>query len=307
MSPAWFFSTMSQAMATIIGFIISLLAVLQQLRYDRKKRRIDEFKTNFIQFNQKYSNSTGEVMQLLKDFFHGSIPTEVPKPDRIDGNFIENILEENPSEYPITNGVWLHIYNINSKLNSIESSENIDQGEMPPEHKILEIKQSLEHISGSISKGNTTITDEMELCSDSEELSIKNDIFSESDTRHMDLETWFDRYFVGDSDQGQYGHDILSIVNYFEEMEKDFEELFTSYKAATSTSEEKLSKSMKYIILITFTGVFVPILSLLTFPDSFISFSDSLILKYQIMLTVVLFIMICWLLTKVTSYLPLDY
>ena len=307
-SPAWFFSTVSQAMATIIAFMISLIAVLQQLRYDRKKRRIEDFKKNLKEFDRKYSNSTDEVMSLLKEFYDGSVPHTVPEPSKTNVDLIQSEFSDSSRIYPISNSIWLHIYNINNKLDSINSSEEIARGGMPKEEKLLEISDSIDYISGNILKGDNTMTDEINSFVDFEELSIKNDIFSNDSTTYTGLEKWFGHNFSNDSNKyEQNGHNILSLLKYFEQMEKDFDELRTSYEAVTAISDNGLSDSLNYIILILIIGVFLPILSLLSVPNSFVVLSGTALTLYQAAIVGMSAIFILLLLKDINEYLPLEY
>lgn len=307
-SPAWFFSTVAQAMATIIAFIISLIAVLHQLRYDRKKRRIEDFKKQLAEFDQKYSNSTDDVMTVLKEFYDDSVPYKVPEPEKISSDLVGSELNEGIKENPVSNAVWLHIYNINRVLSTISSREDIERGQMPEEDNITEIKESIDYISGKISKGDSTMADEMETFVDSEELSVKKNIFDNDDTRYRGLESWFSRHFPNyDNKHYPNGQNILSLVNYFEQMEKDADELMASYKAVDSISKGGFSESLNYIITITFIGVFIPIISLLTVPNEFVLLSGWPLTIYQGILITVLAVLIYYLLKSISDYLPLKY
>lgn len=307
-SPGWFFSTVAQVTVTIIAFIISLIAVLQQLRYDRKKRRINDFKKQLVDFNNKYKQSSNEIMTLLKNFYDGSVPKVVLEPSKTSSTTIDSKIENCVDKYPISNSVWLHTYNIHNILKSIDSNDDVDRGELPEKEKINEINKSLDFQLGKISKGENTMSDEIKTFQESEELSITKDIFEKENSGHNQLKNWFNRYFSpNDNKHDQSGKDILSLVNYFEEMNDDFEELQNSYHAAKSLSNNNFSQSFKYIVTILIVGVLIPILSMLTVPDRFAILSGIFLTIYQIIIISATAILVYKLLKNVNEYLLPEY
>lgn len=67
--PAWFFSTLAQSTAAIIGFIIAFSAVLYQLDRQRRERRTQELREELIDFEDEYDEVLVNARFLILDSF----------------------------------------------------------------------------------------------------------------------------------------------------------------------------------------------------------------------------------------------
>ena len=55
-SPTWFFSTLAQATAGIVAFIIAIATVVYSLERQRREKQTAEFKKDLLNFKEKYES-----------------------------------------------------------------------------------------------------------------------------------------------------------------------------------------------------------------------------------------------------------
>jgi hypothetical protein len=64
-SPEWFFSTLAQSSAAIIGFVLAFSAVIHQLERQQREKRTDKLRDELIELRYKYGNVIHNMILLL--------------------------------------------------------------------------------------------------------------------------------------------------------------------------------------------------------------------------------------------------
>lgn len=112
-SPAWFFSTLAQATAAIIGFVIAFGAVLHQLERRHRERRTQELREELLDLKEEFLQRGGNISAMLQPFVTGDNFETV----------VEEVKTNNPDlKYPILAEMWYHTGRINVIAGNIDSA-----------------------------------------------------------------------------------------------------------------------------------------------------------------------------------------
>lgn len=124
-STAWFFSTLAQATASIVAFVIAIGTVIYSLERQRRDRQTAEFQENLLSFKDKYES----VLWGCAAMFH-SVDVDRSK-DYVTNNKLSNEelnqrIEEDDDQ-PLKESALLHshIRNLISMITQISPNDNL--------------------------------------------------------------------------------------------------------------------------------------------------------------------------------------
>jgi len=279
--PAYFFSTLAQVSATIVGFIIAFSVGLYPLERRRREDRTDRLREALRDFRDEY-NGVVQVMSLiahdggvttkeyLKDFSKDTdeLRAEVRDDDdqrsedapivwahlyRID-QLLDRVSAENdflllPDELDaLQNSLnWLYGYfdanNDSNKQFYFELSDLIDQDNIPENYYIDDVYDS--GAGASNPEGN-----------------LRQWIRVESDGRHR---SWV-AYSADDS--GISGRNLFSFATVLEYMKQDFDEVEARNTGTILDYEPRTKYIIRGVLATSVVGVLLPMLFLFTPPQT---------------------------------------
>jgi polyhydroxyalkanoate synthesis regulator phasin len=305
-SPSWFFSTVSQSVAAVAGFIITLVTVLHQLQYNQQKGRTDKLRESLIEFKQKYADSTLQVLELLQSPFDNEVPCELPNEGELSAEQIRKLSNDELGNFSESNKLWAYCYLISNTIKNIEPDRNNSGDYLISKSEIDDIQTAIEEIKKKLYNGDETVADEITSLSDEDDdLSPREPVFSSQDERHIHLDEWFQQHFEKrDPQYDLNGQNILSILNYFQEMEKDIGKISIKANNTAIDTNNQTDNLWLYLIALITVGVFLPIVSLITLPPDIVILTGLWLAAYELSLVVITIGIIVVLLKKVISRLP---
>lgn len=115
--PQFFFSTIAQASAAVVGFIVAVAAALYTLERQRVERRTDDFRDSLTEFANRYGFAIETLAQMLAN--EGGDLTKEMKDVSKSREELRELAHEECDEYPITSLFLAHIVRIHGFLTRI--------------------------------------------------------------------------------------------------------------------------------------------------------------------------------------------
>lgn len=283
-SPEWFFSTLSQSMGAIVGFIITIAAVLYQLEKNEKQNRTARLREELIEFEKKYNNAIFSAIEGLKQPFEDSLPSSEYDPENSSLEDIKNIPDEDLEGHPITSRVWMVSYHISCLLDRVSPDESPERHYLLSKADVEEIEASAEYLSNHIIGEGDSIVYEISYSGavDKDEISASDEIFDTESIEYIDLDRWFSSHFEQHQEESQLdGSDLISLHNFYQELYHDSRILAKSSQNTILEQNSTISKLLAPIIGLIIVGVVLPLLSLLSLPGGGISIGYTLLSIYQ--------------------------
>lgn len=134
----YFFSTLAQASAAVVGFIIAVAAVLYSLERQRVERRTDEYRDALTEFRNRYGFALTTLDSMLES--EGGDTTHQMTDDfSIDGDELADLVYEECEDKPVTSLLLAHVRRILGIFNRIG-----------PENDYMLSTSELDALNGSI-------------------------------------------------------------------------------------------------------------------------------------------------------------
>lgn len=178
-SPEWFFATIAQAIATIVGFVIAFSAVIYQIERQRREQRTEHLRDNLSDIRTKYQDliavmatSFGKRVDLefesmgpsdpkyrgvASDDYPGDHPglntreaiqDYLDDPLKIDPDEFEDQLEEwEMVDKPMTILTYFHLRRINTLLDRIQPSSDTTSHYLLSTNEFDKMGKSVETLS----------------------------------------------------------------------------------------------------------------------------------------------------------------
>ena len=268
-SPAWFFSTLAQATAAIVGLTIAFIITTHMSRREYIRRRTDRIHEDTIRLREKYHGVFDTMAHLLReecDFSYAQVRFDLD-------NEIDEWAEN--QEDPAAARVWAYVSGVAQILTDIESAyspelDNEDFGRLNRAGRNL--PSSLD-VMGS---GQGVYVQVTNTSSEPPSGFHVEDIFEDHDR----IRSWLSRNTTEDHDHTAgvapdpdlfSGKNIFSWATISEEFERDIT-LLTSKTPSTDVTDNFTSPNFARRVLITdaklaVVGIFLPLLFLVSSPD----------------------------------------
>lgn len=110
-APQYFFSTLAQASAAIVGFVIAVAAALYSLERQRVERRTDEYRDALAEFKNRYGFALSTLDSMLEG--EGGETTHKMTDDlSLDNDELEELVREEYDKKPVTSLYLAHVRRI---------------------------------------------------------------------------------------------------------------------------------------------------------------------------------------------------
>jgi len=110
-APQYFFSTLAQASAAIVGFVIAIAAALYSLERQRVERRTDEYRDALVEFKNRYGFALSTLDSMLEGE-GGETTHEMTDDLSLDNDELEELVHEEYDENPVTSLYLAHVRRI---------------------------------------------------------------------------------------------------------------------------------------------------------------------------------------------------
>lgn len=117
-APQYFFSTLAQASAAIVGFVIAIAAALYSLERQRVERRTDEYRDALVEFKNRYGFALSTLDSMLERE-GGKTTHEMTDDLSLDNDELEELVREEYDEKPVTSLYLAHVRRILGLFNRI--------------------------------------------------------------------------------------------------------------------------------------------------------------------------------------------
>lgn len=162
--PAWFFSTLAQAIAAIIGFFIALATVIYQLDKVEKRRKTEDLRESYKEFKEYYLPHYRVMSFQVLSLIDERLPDQLAESDDLEER--ERELLEQDFDMPHTIYLWSLIRDINIKLKSIGPAAQPENHYLLTEDELEELEDRIGEINEFINEGtlgnDTPLLDEIE-------------------------------------------------------------------------------------------------------------------------------------------------
>lgn len=116
--PTPFFSTLAQASAGIIGFIIAIAAAIYSLERQRVERRTDDYREALTEFKNRYGFALVTLDSMLEGE-GGETTHEMTDALSLDNDEVEELVREEYDEKPATSLYLVHVRRVLGLFNQI--------------------------------------------------------------------------------------------------------------------------------------------------------------------------------------------
>jgi hypothetical protein len=154
-NPAWFFSTLAQATAAIVGFFIALATVIYQLERAEKRRKTEDLRDSFEEFRDFFLPHFSVMSHQLLALINERLPDRVAESQDLDERKKE--LLNGDFDMPHTIYLWSLIRDINIKLKSIAPAAEPENHYLLTEEELEELETLLTEYQEYVSEGVTDV------------------------------------------------------------------------------------------------------------------------------------------------------
>lgn len=292
--PAYFFSTLAQVSATIVGFVIAFSVGLYPLERQRREGRTDRLRQALINFRNEYSSAIQAMSSISHD---GGVTTKAYLKDfSNDSNDLRDQVQQDDDQRGDDSPViWAHFYRIKQLLEKVDAENDY----LLTSDEIESLQNSINWLYGYFDASNSDNSQfhrELSNLPNSDipdgyyyddvydsgsgavnpEDNLKRWIRVESDGRHR---SW-SGYSSDDSNLS--GKNLFSFGTVLEYMEQDFDGI----EARRSGTILDYNPRIKYILIGAFAtglaGIIVPMLFLFSPPETATDLFTSGWLLYKV-------------------------
>lgn len=288
-SPAWFYSTLAQSTAAVIGLTIAFTISTHLSRRERRRKRTDDLKRETIEFSEKYQPILDTIAEILR--------TE----GRFNPSNVRYDLINNPNPKQWANNqrdskvaiAWAYVSGISDLLDDIDYLD----AELSSK-QISEMNVAAKELTTNVIHPETDSSKEVYRCLKSLPIGPlrKNYIFHDFIDDKDRINAWLDRYltarhsnritFTG-YDERFSGKNIYSIYTVLDELKRDGQKLgiistesvLTASIMSPGFAQRIIINSMKMGL----TGIILPVILLISSPQASAPqwLSDTLITMFS--------------------------
>jgi hypothetical protein len=286
-APQYFFSTLAQASAAIVGFVIAVAAALYTLERQRVERRTDEFREALTEFKNRY----GFPLVVLSDMLEseGGNTTEKMTDDfSLDNEELEELVYDEYDEMPVTSLFLAHVRRILSIFGQIE----LENDYLLSDEELRAFRQSVDWIYTHFNQPDQISREVVEeiigepypIPEDSPALVIFENYEEDYASK---LEDWFEKRkevepevlrpsfkdYLNDESHNEEkflkGDNFLSIIRLVELLEKDFQKVNRVSNRTVIDYGSGIRPVLRVSLYLLLVGVILPTTFLLSSPVTF--------------------------------------
>ncbi|MUV60011.1 hypothetical protein [Halobacterium sp. CBA1126] len=318
----WFFSTLSQSSAALIGLVITFTAVLFQLERQRRRDRTEELRSGLIDLKDKYE----AVLAAIAGVFLGDVK-EHSAPYLPDEDVLSMSAEElkeysqdkSPPDRWNLSLLYLHTVRVQFLLYKVSPSEDPLSHYLLSEEEFQRLEESSNWLTENISYPefeNGRFEKELRQETDIDE---DEDDFFEADILDVDagsvreynniIQRWLavnlEDYRV-DLAERDSGENLVSISRIFVEFQKDYPKVTQGRHNTILDYETNAQPVIKKTAIFAMTGVFVPLFFLIS-PINLTGSIDTVhLIAIQVSLILVNAIMVSLIVLDIYDWLKID-
>lgn len=285
----YFFSTLAQSTATILGLVIALSGVIHQLERQEVRRNTDSLKEELSKLSNKYH----DIFELLGREFSKNIekggwfidPDEAlndPKEIKSEIYSAEDV--ENPNTVYIWHLISCVLYHLEEirrerskteeNLISLREMENLRSCSVILADIFRNIETNRELVEEFTSSNSTALDGMVREISDEEKLADPSTIIIDSSSTTESIRSWIKTRSTNRDDLDEIqGNEIQSLSYIFEEFASEtIGPYFKSYDSSLDY-DPSINSLIRGGLGLSFFGIFLPILCLMRVPPSITTFS----------------------------------
>lgn len=308
---AWFFSTLAQATAAIVGLVVSLSAIQYQLERQRRERRTEDLRDATRSFEEKYegiiSTLAGEFAGTAdKSYIDKSWNVTLPG-DELNLDIVLSSYEPilNMSlDAPVATLYWSHLSRVSNIL-----IFGVNPSSDPKSHYLFSdihfdrLRESTEwldtHLDGR-SDFTESLYDDLGITGNSRHTT---DVFR-SDHPGQSVQDWLQEHQALASEQTELlsGENVQSYRRVAGELYRDFRNLDSLRENTILTFNPNINNILYKSILLLLVGVFLPMTSLVTNMEDIFAVGGTILLSvYELTLLAATFWILLSLLNELQS------
>ena len=302
--PAWFFSTLPQATAAIVGFLISLRAIQYQLEKQRRETRTRDARQDLLDFKEKYMDI---LHPIAGQFYH--------QPDSHVVGMAMNLSQPNDrnhlviafgTERPTQALYYHHLVRVSEIIRTeIEPSPDPESHYLLSDTAFRRLEESVTWLKDNFTQQSEFMEYlQADLEIDGSSPYVK-DVFN-PDPPGESVRDWLLRYFsYAEEQQGIYsGKSLQSFQRIVEELYNDYQRIDATRANTIADFDPKINEFLVRSVVVILIGVVLPAASLLSNVPAFLSVlaidSTSLYI-YELSLLIVTFALILSLVAELQS------
>lgn len=288
-NPAWFFSTLSQGTAAIVGLLVSARLIQYQLERQRRERRTEDLREEIQDFEDKFGHILPPITSTFAQSADLSYWTE-SHTLAIAGEDLNLDIAMNAT-LPVVTLYWVHLARI-SHILTMGNNPSSD----PEEHNLFtqeefdRLRESIGWLEQNLDQRSAFID---YLCAD---LGIQGnnqytvDVF-DPDPPGESLQDWLQRHqeYAGRHSTLLSGENLQSYQRVIEELHEDFQRLDSLRANTIITYEPGINPFLAKASALILVGVVLPVAAIISdVPDalSWLVFDSAMLYFYELLLLV---------------------
>jgi len=301
--PSWFFSTLAQSIASIVGLIIAIGTVIYQLDRTSRRNRTNKLRNKMRDLQNEYKPAVKSSMDLLKQPYDDPINVDINRDDDLSVDKIEQLVSKENEEYDARKEVWMYCNYILNLLDRITEESEESGLFLLSEHELNELLKSSERVANLIYKGENTVQTSIEQNTNKQNISVQSSLFNPEDTDYINMNSWFDQHFNNyDQERCLDGTDLLSISNLFNELQKELQLINIESKHSSLKSGIDMKKMLIPTLLLLLFGVITPIITIIEMQTEFhLPLID--IVCFQIILISICLLLFAYIILILSNYI----
>jgi hypothetical protein len=312
-NPAWFFSTLAQAVAAIVGLLVSLSAIQYQLERQRRERRTEDLRQATQAFQDKFEHiiaalGSGFAPVANKSFIGKTWNMNIPGDDiNLDIVLNSHISILNIAYgAPIATLYWAHLSRIsNILIFGVEPSSDPQSHYLFSDIHFDRLRESTRWLDTHLDGRSILIEslyDDLEIPGNNHHV---KDVFT-TNLPGQSVQDWLQQYQSYASDQTTLlsGKNIQSYRRVAGELHTDFRNLDSLRANTIRTFDPNINNILYKSALLMVVGVFIPMISMISNIDGVLpAYSPFLLSFYEIVLFGIVLIITISLLSEIQEEL----
>lgn len=288
-APAWFFSTLSQATAAIVGLLVSARLIQYQLERQRRERRTEDLREEIQEFDEKFGHILSPMAGTFAEsadlsFWSSSIFLPIPG-DKLNLRIVMD------SSMPVVTMYWVHMARISHILmTGIHPSPNPREHHLFSETEFDRLRESITWLKGNVDERSMFIE---YLYAD---LGIEGNKPYTADVLNPDppgesLQDWLQRYqdYATRHSTLLSGKNLQSYQRVFGELHRDFQRLDSLRENTIIAFNPGINPFLAKASALILVGVILPLTAIASDVPSLLGWlviDSTLLYLYEMLLLV---------------------
>lgn len=288
-NPAWFFSTLSQGTAAIVGLLVSARLIQYQLERQRRERRTEDLRKEVQELDEKF----GHILSPMTGTLAGNADLSFWSQSRflwLSGDELNLRIAMN-STTPVITMYWVHMARISHILmTGIQPSPNPREHYLFSEQEFDRLRESINWLKGNVDERSPFID---YLYAD---LGIQGNNQYTADVLDPDppgesLQDWLQRYqdYATRHSTLLSGKNLQSYQRVFGELHRDFQRLDSLRQNTIITFNPGINPFLAKASVLILVGVILPLAAITSDVPDFLGWlviDSTLLYLYEMLLLV---------------------